>query len=78
MTTYTRPGTAHELFEMGDIGRCELVRGEIVHKSASPSKRVEVHSAGAPIVRYVGDDEFRDLAVVPGFVLRPAELFRSE
>lgn len=29
--TSTRLITAEELFEMGDIGRCELVRGEIVH-----------------------------------------------
>src|SRR5688572_23097283 len=28
--TTTKPITAEELFAMGDIGRCELVRGEIV------------------------------------------------
>lgn len=28
-TTTTRPVTAEELFEMGDIGRCELIRGEV-------------------------------------------------
>jgi Uma2 family endonuclease len=30
MTTSTRPITAEELFAMGDIGRCELVNGEII------------------------------------------------
>lgn len=29
--TVTKPITAEELLKMGDIGRCELVRGEIVH-----------------------------------------------
>jgi Uma2 family endonuclease len=43
-----------------------------------PSKSIEVHRAGAPIVRYVGEEELRDEHVLPGFVLRPAELFESE
>lgn len=29
--TSTRLITAEELFDMGDIGRCELIRGEIAH-----------------------------------------------
>ena len=29
-TQATKPITAEQLFEMGDIGRCELIRGEIV------------------------------------------------
>jgi Uma2 family endonuclease len=33
MTTTTKPTTAEELFAMGDIGRCELIRGEIRHMS---------------------------------------------
>src|SRR4051812_24414815 len=32
MTTQaTKPVTEEELFAMGDIGRCELVHGEIIH-----------------------------------------------
>src|SRR5438105_2494196 len=31
MSTITKPITADELFAMGDIGRCELVKGEIIH-----------------------------------------------
>ncbi|HEY8666274.1 MAG TPA: Uma2 family endonuclease [Tepidisphaeraceae bacterium] len=30
MTTIAKPITAEELFAMGDIGRCELVRGKII------------------------------------------------
>jgi Uma2 family endonuclease len=182
-TTRTKPVTAEELFEMGGIGRCELVRGEIIHMSPSgaehgdvaaellrlianhvksetlgkvyaaetgftlarnpdttrapdvafvrkervpkmyrrgffdgppdlavevvspsdthsevrakvsewlaagtlavwvvdpPSKSIEVHHPGAPIETYVGDRELRDDNVLPGFVVRPAELFRRE
>jgi Uma2 family endonuclease len=31
MSVTTKPITAEELFAMGDIGRCELVKGEIIH-----------------------------------------------
>jgi Uma2 family endonuclease len=31
MSTATKPITAEELYAMGDIGRCELVKGEIIH-----------------------------------------------
>jgi len=182
-TTGTKPVTAEELFDMGDIGRCELIRGEIIHMSPSgaehgdvaaemlrilanhvksnklgkvfaaetgftitrnpdttrapdvafvraarvpkpyrrgffdgppdlavevvspsdthsevvatvsdwlsagtlsvwvvdpPSKSIEVHRAGAPIVRYVGEEELKDEGILPGFVLRPAALFESD
>jgi hypothetical protein len=30
MSTITKPITAEELYAMGDVGRCELVKGEIV------------------------------------------------
>jgi Uma2 family endonuclease len=30
MSTTTRPITADELYAMGDIGRCELIKGEII------------------------------------------------
>jgi Uma2 family endonuclease len=36
MSTTTKTVTAEELFAMGDIGRCELIRGEIV-RMAPPS-----------------------------------------
>ena len=183
MTTHTKPITAEELFEMGDIGRCELIRGEIIHMSPSgaqhgdvaaevlrvlanhvkkfklgrvfaaetgftiarnpdttrapdvafvraeripkpyrrgffdgapdlavevvspgdthsevvakvhewldagavsvwvvdpPSKSIDVHRRASAIVRYAGDDELRDEGVVPGFVIRVAELFEIE
>ena len=42
MTTHTKPITAEELFEMGDIGRCELVRGEIIHMSPSGAEHGDV------------------------------------
>ena len=32
--TIIKPITAEALFEMGDIGRCELVRGEIISPSS--------------------------------------------
>jgi Uma2 family endonuclease len=183
MTTRTKPVTADELFEMGDIGRCELVRGEIIRMSPTgaehgdvameigmriaifvkanklgkvfaaetgftiarnpdttrapdvafvrqervpksyrrgffdgppdlavevvslsdthsevvakvndwlsagtlavwvvdlPSKSIEVHHPATPIVRYVREEELRDETVLPGFVIRPADLFQSE
>ena len=182
-TTHTKLVTAEALFEMGDIGRCELIRGEIIHMSPSgaehgnvameigvrianhvkaaklgkvfaaetgfiiarnpdmlrapdvafvrtarvpkpyrrgffegppdlavevvspgdthsevaakindwlaagalsvwvvdpPNKSIEVHRASAPIVRYVGNEELRDESMLPGFVIRPAELFEGE
>jgi Uma2 family endonuclease len=33
MTATTKPITADELFAMGDIGRCELIHGELVMMS---------------------------------------------
>ena len=182
MTTQANPVTAEELFEMGVIGRCELIRGEIISISPSgpehgavvlrigarilahveamklgeafgaetgftisrdpdttrapdvafvrkervpktyrrgffdgppdlavevispsdthsevrakvsewlaagtlsvwvvdpPNKSIEVHHLGAPIETYVGDRELRDETVLPGFAIRPADVFRS-
>jgi Uma2 family endonuclease len=43
MTTQaTKPITAEELFDMGDIGRCELIDGEIVRMSPSGAEHGRV------------------------------------
>ncbi|HZK81778.1 MAG TPA: Uma2 family endonuclease [Humisphaera sp.] len=42
MSLETKPITAEELFEMGDIGRCELVRGEIVHRAPAGAEHGDV------------------------------------
>ena len=40
--TLKKPITADELFEMDNIGRCELVKGEIVHMSPSGGRHGEL------------------------------------
>jgi Uma2 family endonuclease len=44
MTTFTSKTliTAEELFQMGDIGRCELVRGEIVHMAPAGAEHGDI------------------------------------
>src|SRR2546421_8543374 len=42
MTVATRPITADELLAMGDIGRCELVRGEIVRMPPAGAEHGDV------------------------------------
>ena len=42
MTTTTQPITAEELLAMGDIGRCELVRGEIIMMSPAGADHGEI------------------------------------
>jgi len=41
-TQATKPVTAEELFAMGDIGRCELIRGEIVHLAPAGAEHGDV------------------------------------
>lgn len=38
----TKPITAEELFEMSDIGRCELIRGEIIHMAPSGAEHGDI------------------------------------
>src|SRR4051812_14498173 len=62
MTTTTKQITADELAAMGDIGRCELIYGELVMMSpASPEHGVVAARIGRLIGNYV---EERDLGVV--------------
>jgi Uma2 family endonuclease len=42
MTVATKPITAEDLLAMGDIGRCELVRGEIVMMSPAGAEHGDV------------------------------------
>ena len=42
MTTTTKPITAEELLAMGDIGRCELVKGEIIHMAPASAEHGDV------------------------------------
>src|SRR5829696_7443182 len=52
MTTSTRTTsvTADELFAMGDIGRCELVRGEIIRMSPAGAEHGDVAAEAARII----------------------------
>ncbi len=38
----TKLVTAEELFEMGDIGRCELIKGEIIHMAPASAEHGDV------------------------------------
>jgi Uma2 family endonuclease len=79
MTTMSKLITADELFAMGDIGRCELIYGELVMMSpASPEHGV----VAARIVRLIGnyvDDH--DLGLVfaaeTGFKIEHPDLVRA-
>jgi Uma2 family endonuclease len=54
--------TAEELFEMGDIGRVELIRGEIVRMSPAGSEHGRI---AAKVLRLIGSfTEERKLGVV--------------
>ncbi len=48
----TKLVTAEELFDMGDIGRCELVRGEIVHMAPAGAEHGDY---GAELLRVVAN-----------------------
>ena len=42
MSLATKPITAEELFEMGDIGRCELIQGEVVHMAPAGAEHGDI------------------------------------
>lgn len=42
MSQATKLITADELFEMGDIGRCELIKGEIIHMAPASAEHGDI------------------------------------
>ena len=79
MTTTTRNITADELFTMGDIGRCELIYGELIMMSpAGPEHGVVAARIARLIGNYVED---HDLGLVfaaeTGFVIQAPDLVRA-
>lgn len=71
MTTATRIITAEELFAMGDIGRCELINGEIVHIAPAGAEHggVTVEIAWR-IAKFVHDQKLgRVYAAETGFTI---------
>jgi Uma2 family endonuclease len=71
MTQATKQITAEELFEMGDIGRCELIDGEIVRMSPSGAEHGNVAANVLAVVRdYVKQHKLgRVFAAETGFKL---------
>jgi Uma2 family endonuclease len=64
MTTSTKPITADELFAMGDIGRCELIHGELVMMSPAGAEHgVIALRLGGELRTFVDE---HDLGVVFG------------
>lgn len=64
MVTTQHITTAEQLFEAGDIGRCELVRGELIRMSPSSFRHVDIAlRLGAKLLNYV---ESRGLGKVVG------------
>ncbi len=75
MTATTKPITADELFAMGDIGRCELIHGELVMMSPAGAEHgvvalrfgrelstfVEAHDLGAVFAAETGFQLAEDL-----------------
>jgi Uma2 family endonuclease len=79
MTTMPKLITADELFAMGDIGRCELIYGELIMMSpAGPEHGVVALRIGRLIGNHVED---HDLGLVfaaeTGFVIQPPDLVRA-
>jgi Uma2 family endonuclease len=79
MTATTKPITADELFAMGDIGRCELIHGELVMMSPAGAEHgvvamrfgrelstfVESHDLGAVFAAETGFRLESDLVCAP-------------
>lgn len=79
MTTTTNPITADELFAMGDIGRCELIYGELVMMSPAGPQHGAVSARIARILdAFV---EKHDLGIVfgaeTGFIIEQPDLVRA-
>lgn len=75
--------TADELFEMGDVGRCELIRGQIVTLAPAGFDHGGVASEidsqiRVFVTRYRGTDALADEPTLPGFALDLAEVFAAD
>jgi Uma2 family endonuclease len=72
-TQVTKLITAEELFEMGDIGRCELIDGEIVRMSPAGAEHGRVAlNLGAILRHYVKSQGLGEVfAAETGFKLAP-------
>ena len=55
-TLKTKPITGEEFFKMGDIGRCELVRGEVIHMSPAGWRHGEIAHKIAQYVSIHADE----------------------
>jgi Uma2 family endonuclease len=79
MTATTKLITADELFAMGDIGRCELIYGELVMMSpASPEHGVVAARIARLIGNYVDDHNLGLVfAAETGFIIEPPDLVRA-
>ncbi len=82
MTVATKHITAEELFAMGDVGRCELVRGQIIKMAPAGA---EHRNIAGEVFRLIANhvkahrlgDELSDEPTLPGFALRLADLFEA-
>jgi len=50
MSTFTKPITAEELYAMGDIGRCELVNGEIIQMAPAGADHGDIAQTMAGMI----------------------------
>ena len=77
MSVAVSPITADQLFQMGDIGRCELIQGEIIHMVPAGAEHGDVAmTVGYLITAHVCAHKLgKTYAAETGFTLRPADLF---
>jgi len=79
MSTTTKPITADELYAMGDIGRCELIYGELVMMSPAGAQHGMVAlRIGRLIAAYVDEHDLgAAFAAETGFIIEQPDLVRA-
>ena len=79
MTTSTKPITADELYAMGDIGRCELIYGELVMMSPAGARHgIVAARIGRIVGQFVDDhDVGATFAAETGFIIQQPDLVRG-
>lgn len=79
MSTTTKPITADELYAMGDIGRCELIYGELVMMSpAGPQHGAVAARIGRILGEFVDDHDLGiTFAAETGFIIEHPDLVRA-
>jgi len=79
MSTITKSITADELYAMGDIGRCELIYGELVMMSPGGARHGMVAARiGRILGQFVDDHDLgATFAAETGFIIQQPDLVRA-